>query len=117
MFEESARERDEREAQRRTEEAEGAKPADDETALAKRIEQARSHPVRVAILATLAKYAKREGLTSRQVREHLPEPDDGPRPLSAVVYHLRVLLGVELVTATETPGPSSGSIERVWALP
>jgi DNA-binding transcriptional ArsR family regulator len=116
MFEEHARERDEEEAQRRTEEAERAKPDDDE-ALAKRVEQARSHPVRVAILATLAKHAKREGLTSRQVGEHLPEPDDGPRPLSAVVYHLRVLLGVELVTATDTPGAGRGTIEKVWALP
>jgi DNA-binding transcriptional ArsR family regulator len=117
MFEESARERAEEEAHRRTEEAERAEPADDKGALAKRNEQARSHPVRVAILATLAKHAKREGLTGRQVHEHLPEPDGGPRPLSAVVYHLRVLLGVELVTATDTPGATGGAIEKVWALP
>lgn len=75
MFEEHARKRDDGEAQRRTEEAEGTEPSD-EAALAKRVEAARSHPVRVAILATLAKYAKREGLTTMQVREHLPEPDD-----------------------------------------
>lgn len=116
MYDESARRRDDGEAQRRTGEAEGTESSD-EAALARRVEQARSHPVRVAILATLAKYAKRKGLTTSQVREHLPEPDDGPRPLSVVAYHLRVLLGVELVTAADTPGPSSGGIEKVWALP
>ena len=89
---------------------ESERKAGDDEALAKRVEQARSHPVRVTILATLAKHAKREGLTSRQVRAHLPEPDDGRRPLSVVVYHLRVLGDAELVKAT---GPES---EREWAL-
>jgi hypothetical protein len=70
--------------------------------------------VRVAILTTLA---ERGALTSCEVLEHMPEPDDGPRPLSAIVYHLRVLLGVELVTATDDPDASSGAIETVWALP
>lgn len=116
MYDESARKGDDGEAQRRTGEAEGTEPSD-EAALAKRVEQARSHPVRVAILATLAKYAKREGLTTSQVREQLPEPDDGPRPLSVVACHLRVLLGVELVTARDNPESPRGAIEKVWALP
>ena len=95
---------------------ESERKAGDGEALAKRAEQAPSHPARAAILARLAKYAKRKGLTSRQVREHLPESDDGPRPLSVVVYHLRVLLGVELVTATDSPDSPRGTIEKVWAL-
>lgn len=36
--------------------------------------------------------------------------DDGPRPLSAVVYHL--LRGVELVAATAPPGATNGTIRE-----
>lgn len=113
MYDDDARERDE--AQRRREEAEGKPKPEGDEKMARQVEQARNHPVRVAILAMLAKYAKREGLTTCQVREHLPESED--RPLSAVAYHLRVLLGAKLVTATDTPGATGGSIEKVWALP
>ena len=110
MHDEPARKRDDGEDEPRPE---GAEPSPDKQA--RQREHARNHPVRVAILALLSKYAKREGLTTSEVREHLPESED--RPLSAVAYHLRVLLGAKLVTATDTPGAASGSIERVWALP
>jgi hypothetical protein len=103
-------------AARRAEEAERARAAEAH-AMADRVEQARSHPVRAAILASLAEPANRDGLTSVDVGDHLPEPDDGPRPLSAIVYHLRVLLGVELVTATDNPDAPGGRLETVWALP
>jgi DNA-binding transcriptional ArsR family regulator len=73
-----------------------------------------NHPIRVAILATLS---ERGGLTSCELLEHMPEADDRPQPLSAIVYHLRVLLGVGLVTATDNPDSPRGTIEKVWALP
>ena len=111
MYDESARKRDDGEAEPSRENPE---PLPDR--LARKREHARSHPLRVAILAMLAKYAKRDGLTTRQVGKHLPEPEDGPRPLSVVAYHLRVLLTAKLVETTDTPGESGGAIEKAWTL-
>lgn len=64
-----------------------------------REERARRHPVRAAILALLD--GEGDGLTAQQVRDRLP--DD--RPLAALAYHLRVLVGVDLVRAGDGNAP------------
>lgn len=95
------------ESQRRTEKSKRARAKGRQS----RADLIRQHPVRAAILAILDKHAKDEGLTMREVHEHLS--DD--HPIAAVAYHLRVLLGAKLVKAIDNRG-ERGSIERVWAL-
>lgn len=110
MDQDRAPRREDGEDDPRREESAAGKPA-------RARERARSHPVRAAILALLSRYADgRAAPTTREVAEQLPEFEDGARPLSAVAYHLRVLAGVGLVTASDNPDAPDGRLEKVWAL-